>query len=172
MDGKVLTPLNSTLGIVMGSILSSVMSYPFYLIYCSFLLTSSQKQWGLYIFFISFVHCNTLCGKMHSFFTHNLRIKCMVFNTSVWQKKFPVHLTKEVLSVLIGIARKKRRFSMITTSKLAKLAGVSQSTISRCLNDHPSISFETKERVQKLALKYGYVEHKTGKKPSSPESNR
>ena len=49
---------------------------------------------------------------------------------------------------------------MISTSELAKLAGVSQSTISRCLNDHPSISFETKERVQKLALQYCYVEHK------------
>ena len=53
---------------------------------------------------------------------------------------------------------------MISTSELAKLAGVSQSTISRCLNDHPSISFETKERVQKLALQYGYVEQKRGKK--------
>ncbi len=53
---------------------------------------------------------------------------------------------------------------MITTSELAKLAGVSQSTISRCLNDHPSISYETKERVQKLALKYGYVEQKKGRK--------
>ena len=53
---------------------------------------------------------------------------------------------------------------MITTSELAKLAGVSQSTISRCLNDHPSISYETKERVQKLAMKYGYVEQKKGRK--------
>lgn len=53
---------------------------------------------------------------------------------------------------------------MITTTELAKLAGVSQSTISRCLNNHPSISFETKERVQKLALQYGYVEQKRGKK--------
>ena len=53
---------------------------------------------------------------------------------------------------------------MISTRELAELAGVSQSTISRCLNDHPSISFETKERVRKLALKYGYVEHGKGKK--------
>lgn len=53
---------------------------------------------------------------------------------------------------------------MISTSELAKLAGVSQSTISRCLNDHPSISYETKERVQKLALQYGYVEQKRGRR--------
>ena len=53
---------------------------------------------------------------------------------------------------------------MISTRELAELAGVSQSTISRCLNDHPSISFETKERVRKLALQYGYVENRKGKK--------
>lgn len=49
---------------------------------------------------------------------------------------------------------------MITTNELAKLAGVSQSTVSRCLNDHPSISYKTKERVRKLALQYGYAEEK------------
>lgn len=54
---------------------------------------------------------------------------------------------------------------MISTRELADLAGVSQSTISRCLNDHPSISFETKERVRKLALQYGYVENRKGKAP-------
>lgn len=53
---------------------------------------------------------------------------------------------------------------MISTRELAELAGVSQSTISRCLNDHPSIPFETKERVRKLALKYGYVEHGKGRR--------
>ena len=53
---------------------------------------------------------------------------------------------------------------MISTRELAELAGVSQSTISRCLNDHPSISFETKQRVRKLALQYGYVDHTKGKK--------
>ena len=53
---------------------------------------------------------------------------------------------------------------MITMSELAKLAGVSQSTISRCLNNHPSISIETKERIQKIALQYGYVELKQGRR--------
>lgn len=53
---------------------------------------------------------------------------------------------------------------MISTRELAELAGVSQSTVSRCLNDHPSISFETKERVRKLALQYGYVDHHRGNK--------
>lgn len=61
---------------------------------------------------------------------------------------------------------------MISTSELAKLAGVSQSTVSRCLNDHPSISFETKERVRKLALQYGYVEHKRGSRTYFTEKKR
>lgn len=53
---------------------------------------------------------------------------------------------------------------MISTRELAELAGVSQSTVSRCLNDHPSISFKTKERVRKLALQHGYVESVKGKR--------
>lgn len=61
---------------------------------------------------------------------------------------------------------------MISTRELAELAGVSQSTISRCLNDHPSISFETKERVRKLALQYGYVENRKGKKALLSDKRR
>lgn len=39
----------------------------------------------------------------------------------------------------------------ITSVELAKLAGVSQSTVSRCLNDSPLVSDETKARVKKIA---------------------
>ena len=46
---------------------------------------------------------------------------------------------------------------MITTQELAKLAGVSQSTVSRSLNDSPRISSETKNRIQLLAKQHGYV---------------
>lgn len=46
---------------------------------------------------------------------------------------------------------------MISTRKLAELAGVSQSTISRCLNDSHQISFETKERIRTLARENGYI---------------
>lgn len=46
---------------------------------------------------------------------------------------------------------------MISTRKLAELAGVSQSTISRCLNDSHEISFETKERIRTLAREQGYI---------------
>lgn len=53
---------------------------------------------------------------------------------------------------------------MISTRELAVLAGVSQSTVSRCLNDHPAISAETKERVRTLAREKGYIlQHKNKK---------
>lgn len=37
----------------------------------------------------------------------------------------------------------------ITSVELAKLAGVSQSTVSRCLNDSPLVSDETKAQGEK-----------------------
>lgn len=44
----------------------------------------------------------------------------------------------------------------ITSVELAKLAGVSQSTVSRCLNDSPLVSEETKARVKKIAEEYSF----------------
>ena len=44
----------------------------------------------------------------------------------------------------------------LTSKELAKLAGVSQATVSRCLNDSPLVSQETKELVLDLAEKYNF----------------
>lgn len=44
----------------------------------------------------------------------------------------------------------------ITTKDIAILAGVSQSTVSRCLNDSPLISDETKRLVKKIAMDRGF----------------
>ena len=44
----------------------------------------------------------------------------------------------------------------MTLEKLAKLAKVSVSTVSRALNDHPSISAPTKKELWALARKHGY----------------
>ena len=44
----------------------------------------------------------------------------------------------------------------ITLEKLARLAQVSVSTVSRALNDHPSISNSTKKELWALARKHGY----------------
>ncbi|MBN2051074.1 MAG: LacI family DNA-binding transcriptional regulator [Spirochaetales bacterium] len=45
----------------------------------------------------------------------------------------------------------------MTIKELAKLAGVSHSTVSRSLNDNPSISSETKERIRDLADKHNFA---------------
>ncbi|SHG73285.1 LacI family DNA-binding transcriptional regulator [Flagellimonas flava] len=45
----------------------------------------------------------------------------------------------------------------ITLKALAKTLDLSISTVSRALNDHPDISWETKERVKTLADKHNYV---------------
>lgn len=44
----------------------------------------------------------------------------------------------------------------VTIKDIAKLAGVSPSTVSRVCNNSPSISRETRERVQKLITELGY----------------
>lgn len=46
--------------------------------------------------------------------------------------------------------------SSITLEKLARLAKVSISTVSRALNDHPSISSPMKKKLWALARKHGY----------------
>lgn len=53
---------------------------------------------------------------------------------------------------------------MISTRKLAELAGVSQSTVSRSLNDKPGISPETRERIRTLARQHGYIVKKQAQK--------
>ncbi len=45
---------------------------------------------------------------------------------------------------------------MITTKDLARLAGVSQSTVSRSLNNSPSISEKTRNRILQIAQEQGF----------------
>jgi DNA-binding LacI/PurR family transcriptional regulator len=45
----------------------------------------------------------------------------------------------------------------MTSVELAKIAGVSQSTISRVMNDSPLIPEKTKDHVRKIAREYGFV---------------
>lgn len=44
----------------------------------------------------------------------------------------------------------------ITSTELAKLAGVSQSTVSRCLNNSPLVSAKTREHVLNIASQYSF----------------
>ncbi|HUQ11646.1 MAG TPA: LacI family DNA-binding transcriptional regulator [Steroidobacteraceae bacterium] len=52
--------------------------------------------------------------------------------------------------------KKDETSGTITLERLAKLAKVSISTVSRALNDHPSISGATKKQLWALARKHGY----------------
>ncbi|KKY00585.1 LacI family transcriptional regulator [Paraclostridium benzoelyticum] len=45
---------------------------------------------------------------------------------------------------------------MVTIKDIAKNLGVSYSTVSRCLNDSPSVSEKTKKKVQEEALRLGF----------------
>lgn len=54
----------------------------------------------------------------------------------------------------------------VTLEKLARLAKVSVSTVSRALNDHPSISRSTKKQLWALAHKHGYEFRRS--MPASP----
>ena len=52
--------------------------------------------------------------------------------------------------------RKEQDGGPTTLEKIAKIAKVSVSTVSRALNDHPSISASTKKQLWALARKHGY----------------
>ena len=44
----------------------------------------------------------------------------------------------------------------LTITQIAKLAGVSRSTVSRVLNDHPNVSSQTRERVLQVVAETGF----------------
>ena len=52
----------------------------------------------------------------------------------------------------------------LTTRELAKLAGVSQSTVSRSLRNSPSISPETRDRIHDMAKQRGYKRKSRGQR--------
>ena len=56
-------------------------------------------------------------------------------------------------------------------SDIAKLAGVSKSTVSRALNNSPLIGQETRERIQSLAQKYNFKINVPARRLSLKQSN-
>jgi LacI family transcriptional regulator len=61
---------------------------------------------------------------------------------------------------------------MVTSHDVARLAGVSQPTVSRALRDNPRVSDETKQRVRNAARALGYVPSETGRALSSGRTRR
>ncbi|MCY0880097.1 MAG: LacI family DNA-binding transcriptional regulator [Firmicutes bacterium] len=60
---------------------------------------------------------------------------------------------------------------MITIRDIAKMAGVSVSTVSKALNDSPSISEETKNRIRAIAEAHGYHKNLNAAQMVSGRSN-
>jgi LacI family transcriptional regulator len=61
---------------------------------------------------------------------------------------------------------------VVTSHDVARLAGVSQPTVSRALRDSPKVSEETKDRVRRAADALGYVPSETGRALSSGRTHR
>ncbi len=61
---------------------------------------------------------------------------------------------------------------VVTSHDVARLAGVSQPTVSRALRDSPKVSEETKLRVRNAASALGYVPSETGRALSSGRTRR
>ncbi len=60
----------------------------------------------------------------------------------------------------------------VTSRDVARLAGVSQPTVSRALRDDPRVSDETKRRVREAAALLGYVPSEAGRALSSGRTRR
>lgn len=58
-----------------------------------------------------------------------------------------------------------------TIADIAKLAGVSKSTVSRALNDSPLISQETKDRIRAIAREHHFAVHQGARSLSLKRSN-
>ena len=59
----------------------------------------------------------------------------------------------------------------LTLAGLAKLAGVSTSTVSRALNDNPLIKKETREKLQALAVKYNFSLNRAASRLRTQKTN-
>ncbi|TET96803.1 MAG: LacI family DNA-binding transcriptional regulator [Candidatus Zixiibacteriota bacterium] len=57
--------------------------------------------------------------------------------------------------IYFNVSKEKRK--LVSIKDIAQKAGVSPSTVSRALHNHPHISTETGERVQRLAHEMGYT---------------
>ncbi len=60
----------------------------------------------------------------------------------------------------------------ITSHDVARLAGVSQPTVSRALRDHPRVSLETRAKVREAAKSLGYVTNHAGRSLSTLSTGR
>ncbi|SHE60008.1 transcriptional regulator, LacI family [Marinitoga hydrogenitolerans DSM 16785] len=60
---------------------------------------------------------------------------------------------------------------MVTIKDIAKIAGVSPSTVSRSLNDYPNISQKTKEKIKKIAEELGFEFNEAARSLNKKKTN-
>ena len=66
----------------------------------------------------------------------------------------------------------EQRKARVTSKDVARLAGVTQPTVSRALRDDPRVTEETKERVRSAATTLGYVANVLGRSLSTRETRQ
>lgn len=59
----------------------------------------------------------------------------------------------------------------LTLEKIGELAGVSRSTVSRVINNHPNISDTVRQRVEKIIAETGYQPNQAARSLASSQSN-
>ena len=82
---------------------------------------------------------------------------------------FPILMLYNATGCIKRDMTKKK--SVHNISDIAKLAGVSKSTVSRALNNSPLIGQETRERIQLLAQKYNFKINVPARRLSMKQSN-
>ena len=58
-----------------------------------------------------------------------------------------------------------------TIADIARLAGVSKSTVSRALNDSPLIGVETKDRIRAIAAEHDFSMNESARRLSRRQTN-
>ena len=86
-------------------------------------------------------------------------------------RNFPQHLANFKNCAMVSVENGGKMVK-VTIKELARISGVSPSTVSRALNDDPAISEETKRKVMQVARELNYTPVRSRKKSSTRKRSR
>ena len=84
---------------------------------------------------------------------------------------YAIILAKHEIKSLTGACKSLSSENKLTLAGLAKLAGVSISTVSRALNDNPLIKKETREKLQALAKEHNFSLNRAASRLRTQKTN-